>query len=484
MIAAQRANRVELKAQELKLLFEVYKKDPKLFLRPTFIEDAKTLADFGIYIPDKETFPFGVIKFVPQDFIVEEVSESGEVFAVKKENLLSLETTLPDGPTLYATLVKCGLSTLHAVAELATHFGCSPEQIRYAGLKDKDAITAQRISFRQISLDKLKTVNSPHFFLKDVTSGKGALEKGKLKGNQFTIFLRTEKVFLESGGGSVFISQLAKVREKGFYNYFYLQRFGTPRLIAHYLGMDLVHGYYRKVLETFICFASPNEIPYFKNIRKELRKNFGNWSAMLAVMEPFTLIFGNELKVVRYLERKPEDFAGALLQIQDQASMWVGAFSSWLFNQKIASYIKKGEEPPQSLPLFLDTVNSGSVYKELMRELRVSVDDFRNLRGLPFIQAPKRPIITRELVMIDKAEIIDAGIILKFFLPKGEYATTFLSYLFNLISDRPPIEIDQTIVDTKAVLGEGSNVETLEYFAPIIRPKSANYFEELAKAEA
>lgn len=476
-------SRTELKEQELKLLFEVYKNDPKLFLRPTFIEDAKTLADFGIYIPEKDTFPFGVIKFVPQDFIVEEVSESGEVFTIKKENWLSSETVLSEGSTLYATLVKCGLSTLQAAAEIATHFSCSPEQIRYAGLKDRDAITAQRLSFRQISLKQLKTLNSPHLFLKDVASGKGALEKGKLKGNQFTIFLRTEKTFIESGRGAVFINQLAKVREKGFYNYFYLQRFGTPRLIAHYLGMDLVHGYYRKALETFICFPSPNEIPYFKNIRKELRKNFGNWSQMLAVMESFPLILGNELKVVRYLEQKPEDFAGALLQIQDQAGMWVGAFSSWLFNQKVASYLKKGEEPPQSLPLFLDTANSGSVYKELMRELRVSVNDFRNLRKLPFIQAPKRPLVTRELVMIDKAEIADAGIVLKFFLPKGEYATTFLSHLFNLISDRPPIEIDQTIVDTKAALGDGSNAETLEYFAPVIHPKSANYFEELLKEE-
>ena len=327
----QGPTRVELKEQELRLLFEVYKKDPKQFDRPTFIEDAKTLADFGIYIPDKESFPFGVIKFVPQDFIVEEVSESGKVLTVKKENILSPGTTLPEGPTLYATLVKCSLSTLNAVAELAAHFSCSPEQIRYAGLKDKDAITAQSISFRQISLEHLKTVSSPHFFLKDVTSGKGALEKGKLKGNQFTIILRTEKAFFETGQSSTFITQLAKVREKGFYNYFYLQRFGTPRLIAHYLGMDLVHGYYRKVVETFLSFPSPHEIPYFKNIRRQLGKSFGHWPEVLALLEPFPLVFSNELKVVRYLEQKPDDFAGALLQIQDQASMWVNAFSSWLF---------------------------------------------------------------------------------------------------------------------------------------------------------
>src|SRR3990167_6337268 len=121
----QTATRVELKKQELKLLYEAYKKDPKLFERPIFIEDAKTLEDFGIYIPNKNSFPFGVVKFLPQDFIVEEVSESGEVLTIKKDNLLSTDQVLSDGPTLYATLVKCGLSTLNAVSELATHLSCS-----------------------------------------------------------------------------------------------------------------------------------------------------------------------------------------------------------------------------------------------------------------------------------------------------------------------------------------------------------------------
>lgn len=479
------ATRAELKEKELQLLFEVYKKDPKLFERPILIEDAKTLEEFGIYIPNKESFPFGVVKFVPQDFIVEEVSETGEICTIQKENLLTLDTTLPEGPTIYATIVKCNLSTLNVVAEIAKALNCSLEQIRYAGLKDKDAITAQRFSFRQISLESLKKLNSPNFFLKDVVSGKGALEKGKLKGNQFTIFVRVEKAFFETEQSRIFIDSLAKVRETGFYNYFYLQRFGTPRLAAHYWGLDMVHGYYRKTIESFISFASPREIPYFKNIRRELGRHFGNWTAMLQLLEPFPLIFSNELKIVRYLMEKPEDYAGALAQISDQSTMWISAVSSWLFNQKVASYVKQGIKPPPTLPLFLDPANlSGQTYDDLMKTLRISVQDFRNLRRLPFIQPPRKPIATSEPVVVEKAEILDSGIALKFFLPKGEYATTFLSHLFNLISDRPPIEIDQTVVDTKSAIGEGSAMTTIEHFLPTIHPKSKNYFEELLKEES
>lgn len=476
-------SRVELKERELKFLFEVYKKHPELFDRPTFIEDAKTLEEFGIYVPGKESFPFGVIKFVPNDFIVEEVSEAGEICTIQKENILSTSTALPEAPTLYATIVKCGLSTLTVVDELTKILSCSSEQIRYAGIKDKDAITAQRFSFRQISLERLKTVSSPHFFLKDVSVGKGVLEKGRLKGNQFTLFVRVEKSFFEQKQTSVFVRELEGVRERGFYNYFYLQRFGTPRLASHYFGLDLIHGYYRKAIESFISFASPHEIPYFRNIRRELGSYFGHWNAMLQLMEPFPLVFANELKVVRYLKEKPDDFAGALHHISDQAGMWFNAVSSWLFNQKIASYVVEDKEPPSRMPLFFDPANPFHLYADLMKKFQISPEDFRNLRRLPFIRPPRKPLATREPVAVDKAEILDSGILLKFFLPKGEYATTFLSHLFNLISDRPPIEINQSVVDTKAILGEPSTAAVIEYFSPVIFPKSRNYFEELLKEE-
>ncbi len=476
--------RAELKEKELRLLFEAYKKDQKLFERPILVEDAKMLSEFGIYIPGKESFPYGVIKFVPQDFIVEEVSETGEVCTIQKENVLSTDTTVLEGPTIYATIVKCGLSTLNIVTELTKALSCSVEQIRYAGLKDKDAITSQRFSFRQISIDALKNIRSPNFFIKDVTSGKGALEKGRLKGNQFTIFIRVEKAFYETEQSRVFVEQLAKVKNEGFYNYFYLQRFGTPRLAAHYWGLDMIHGYNRKVVENFISFASPREIPYFKNLRRELGKRFGNWNTMLELLELFPLIFTTELRMVHFLQEHSDDFAGAIAHAGDQPAMWVTAASSWLFNLKLASYVKQGIEPPPFLPLFLDPSNSSNhIYDDLMKTYSVSVQDFRNLDHLPSLQTPKKPIKTREQIAIEKADILDSGIALKFFLPKGEYATTFLAHLFNLIADRPPIQVDEKIIDVKEALGESSAAETLDYFLPSVHPKSKNYFEELAREE-
>jgi hypothetical protein len=105
-------SRTELKEKETLHLFEAYKKNPELFSRETFIESADVLKEFGIQIPDKESFPLGYLKLLPPDFIVEEIAKGGQVLNINYENVLSETTSVEPGPTLFATLVKCGLSTL------------------------------------------------------------------------------------------------------------------------------------------------------------------------------------------------------------------------------------------------------------------------------------------------------------------------------------------------------------------------------------
>lgn len=474
-------NRTEIKKQELEILQQEFKKSPALFERRTFAEVPEMVRDYGIYIKDKENFPYGYLKFLPQDFIVEEVGTDRSIATIDDTQNAEIETEeKKEDKTVYATLVKCGMSTIEAVEEISAQLKCDPTQIQYAGIKDKDAITSQKISFRNISLERIETLSSPYFFLKNLQTGKGVVEKGNLIGNRFTILIRIDYDHFNSKTVESFQKQIAEVRKNGFYNFYYLQRFGTPRLINIKWGMSILRGQYKEAVKSFISESSDRELPYFKNLRQSAEKIFGNWKEILKLFEPFPLTCRNELKVIRHLEKRPEDFAGALSTIPDQITLWIYAVASLLFNEKISSLVQAGKSIPNNLPLLLSNdAQDVLVYQDLLQEMNLYPPPFNNLRPFPFIRLNKRIARTKEFAEIHKVEVVDEGIIMSFSLSKGDYATTFLSHFFNLVTGKPPEWINPNIVDIKKTIGENSIEKTLEKFQSIIHSKNDNPFEFL-----
>lgn len=486
-------DRYSLKEKELQVLFEEYKKNPELFQKQTFIEGPELLQGLGIFIKNKENFPQGYLKFLPQDFIVEEIGRNGEIYTVDCENILGPETEIKDNeetPTVYATLVKCNVSTLEAIEDLAKHLNCELKQIQFAGIKDKNAITSQRISFRGISVEDLKKISSPFFFLKDVSLGKGVVEKGGLEGNRFTILVRTIEPVIDDKGYNDFIANLERIRSAGFYNFFYLQRFGTPRLVNFRWGCDILKGDYKKAVYNFLSDTNERESRYFQKLRAEIKAKLGDWPEVKKILERFPLIFVNELKIANYLEKNSPtspfykggqegDFRGALAQLPDQVTLWVYAFSSWLFNAKISEYIKNEAQPPDTLPLFLSYDRADwEPYKEMLEEYKLMPPLFVNLK--PFnIQIKDRHILTRDFVKIHKGQILEEGAVLSFSLSKGSYATTFLSHLFNLLVGEPPAEIRGGEIDLKKEIKDGTLGPVVERFRDLIHAKSENIFETM-----
>ena len=339
-----------LKEKELKFLVEERKKHPDLFKQKTFLDDAEFLKNFGFFLEQKGVLPSGYLKLWPQDFIVEEVPKNERIQTVDLESFLNQKkNVVKSGPTIYATLVKCGLSTLEAIEEINSFLELSKNKIQFSGIKDKDALTGQLISFRETTIEKLRQIESPYLFLKNVYSGKGAIEIGGLRGNQFIILVRTDDSFREKS----FLENLEKIEKEGFYNFFYLQRFGSPRLINFYWGFLILKGEYQKAILSFLSSAGQREIPYFKKLRETIKENSGNWEKIEKILEPFPLIFQNEAKVIKYLKEKPRDFIGALNQIPEQVQLWVFAYASLLFNRKLSSFLEKEAEPPEKMPLIL-----------------------------------------------------------------------------------------------------------------------------------
>ena len=466
------AQRKELETAELAFLQKEYRKNPVLFKPGTFIEDAKTLEPFGIHIPGKASFPTGYPKLWPQDFIVEEILSDGSLTRPYTGDLTSTSEN-QTGETVFATLVKCGLSTIEALEEIAAASSSGDPHIGFAGIKDKDAITAQRISIRQKPLTEIMTLRSPYFFLKDITTGKGFIDKGNLSGNRFTILVRTADPI----DSEQLLAHIQKISREGFYNFFYLQRFGTPRLINYYWGMLILKGQYERAVRSIIGEPTERELPFFHAYRKELGTHFGDWQWIKNKIAPLPLMLREEMKMVSYLEKNPQDFRGALQQIPEQITLWVFAFSSLLFNMKISSYLADGQEPPEKLPFFLDRNKvSWEPYQKMLTELDMYPADFAYIRPYPQITLRPRSANTKESVKMHSAKIIPEGVVLEFSLSKGAYATTFLSHFFNLISGAPPTNLPDSIIDLKAELEEEPLKDTLQYFQKVAYSKKENRF--------
>lgn len=458
--------------QEQEILAAVAAAHPELFERRSYVEDNEVLREFGITIPGKQSFPPGYLKLRPEDFIVEEISPEGEVCTVTRENLLTPDTKLEYAPTTFATLVKCGISTIQAIDDMVAQIGCDRSAIGYAGIKDRDALTAQRLSFRKVPLQKLKQLTSPYFFLKDVSSGKGGITTGGLRGNRFTLLIRTPQSFFVKDTLDAFAKNLVHIKEHGFSNFFYLQRFGTPRLRNYVWGLFILRGEYEQAVYDTLCFPAEREFAYFKEQRAQCAELWGNWSAIETLLAPLPIAFRHELRLVRYLKDHPKDFGGALAQLPEQIVLWVYALASRSFNEVVSTYQQKNQPLPATLPLFLGRNKaSWTPYEAQLRRDGIFPPPFENLKIFPFLQIRERSVPTTDRPTILGVQACDQGLVLSFELGKGQYATTFLSHLFNLVSGHPPEYLDTQAIDTKAVLKQGTISDALAYFSPIIRSK-------------
>lgn len=452
----------EARKKERELLLAAQKETPHLFVRNPFIDNDAVLKLIGIEGVFKSSRPIAYIRLYPSDFIVEEIAENGQVRTVD----FSAPNASPSGsgPTLYMDLVKAGISTFDAKKELAASLGIESRYISSAGLKDESAITSQRIGIRHVNnIEALTAISSQRFFLKNISRGKGYLGIGRLLGNRFTIVLRPEKtlspLIIDKLRGD--LEELAK---NGFWNFFYTQRFGIPRLITHLEGLLLVSGHYEEAIKACFTYLSPYEIPYFHEIRKKISEAWGDWEMIDALIRPFPIHFISERILAGYLKKNPGDFIGALRQAQDETRIWAFSYASYLCNRKLSQCIKNGDVP-EKLPLITSfQKEERNYYKELIEADEIELNP-RVVEDLPFLQSIVPTWPTTQKADVHAFAFQENLAVISFSLPKGAYATSFLSNLFTLASDLPALPgISTSLADAKKMLGLGSLTSVLEYF--------------------
>jgi tRNA pseudouridine13 synthase len=429
---------------------------PEKFLVPQ--KPPHTLFEFiGIKNAPRD-LPKGYFKYRPEDFIVEEIRPDGTLITVDGQ---SAKPDVEDGEgTVYFDLTKVGVSTMDAGNRIAEVTGYDSKSIGYAGIKDAVALTSQRMSIRAGILNEILLLNIPGMIIRNVHEAKGVVQIGALLGNRFTLLLRTHNPLTQDWVDE----RMAHIKTHGIMNYFGVQRFGTPRFIAHDVGRAMLVEGAQASVKTYITKASPFELPFFTERRARLLELWGDWVAMKNAIADLPYSFRHEMDTLSSLIKTGGMFSAAIEAVQQQAGMWVRAYASYAANEVLSDAEVSGAELPDPMPQLLNPDPKAlSVYKNILER-----DNLRNpmsaLKSYPFIRVGRNPTFVPVIHPdIHSYKIIPEGLALSFSLSKGAYATTMLMYLIDSVTGYPvPEWVNTKYIDAKELLGTGSLREVKE----------------------
>lgn len=201
-------------------------------MRETDIKSEKSIG-IEFYSSDTEGIG-GIIKKNPGDFRVIEDSD------VERDE---------KGKHLCIVVEKKGITTEKLISILKNHLHINEKYIGYAGNKDKNAVTIQKISIPysdEISKKIDQQKDFKDFKIIDKFRIKRKIRIGYLKGNFFEIYVRNCNNVQETTKRINKI--LAEISDAGVPNYFGVQRFGA-NCNTHIYGKYLILKKYDKFLK-------------------------------------------------------------------------------------------------------------------------------------------------------------------------------------------------------------------------------------------
>ena len=197
----------------------------------------------------------GTIKQVAADFCVEE---------------LPLYPPCGEGTHTFFEIRKSGISSFEAMRRVARALGLRPGQIGYAGLKDAQAVTSQVLSVERVPPEQVQAVDIPGIEVLWALRHRQSLKVGHLRGNRFTIRIRG----VDEPALVACRAILGILSRRGVPNYFGPQRFGMRGNSAA-LGRAILRRDAEGFVREFVGAPHPGESPRVQEARA--RADAGDW---------------------------------------------------------------------------------------------------------------------------------------------------------------------------------------------------------------
>ena len=230
------------------------------------------------------------IKSIPEDFLVEE--NLGRIINHEKKY---------DSKFVILILNKCGFTTFEAIENISKILKLDSSSIGYAGLKDEDGITWQKISLpiqkedeiEYLKVELRKYEEEEKFIdIRFIGYSASTLHINDLSGNTFSIVLR-----------NVSKQQIDNICQHKKYicvfpNYYDEQRFGMPGLphVTHKVGEYLLQKNYEKAYFYFDYGNTGTVNHFLEEDKEEFFKKLDPRRLSFYYNSNSSFIFNQELK--------------------------------------------------------------------------------------------------------------------------------------------------------------------------------------------
>lgn len=386
------------------------------------------------------------VRFLPEDFIVEE------------------DLRIPRGGDTPHTLYhvrKVARSTLDVQAALARALDRPRSAVHFPALKDRWAVTWQYATVRG---DGPRELRGRGWSARRAGQVRRPLRPTDLRGNRFTVVLR-DLTPEEVGRVSDRAEALA---ESGLPNYFDRQRFGSYSPGQEWVGKQILRRDAQGALRAHLSAPMVGDPEPVVRFKAAARIHWGEWDHLLEVAPRPS----NYRSVLVFLRDHPQDFRRALNLVTPRVlSLYLAAFQSLLWNRLSGRFLRAnletaawpcpdveiaGERFPLcdrwpadlvplwravSLPLFHHRAQFpdpewSSLAREILLEEGLGLNDLKaRLLRRAYLGKGERSIwlSPKELGVLDsQPDDRFPGrqqLTVRFFLPRGSYATLVLRAL-------------------------------------------------------
>lgn len=287
------------------------------------------------YLTKSEGFGGKIRQFI-DDFVVEELLLDGSLAEVNTTS--AGWEPAGSGQYLICVLVKRKWDTFMAVRQVADRLHINQKRVRFAGIKDTKALTAQHISLQSVSPGSVLNLQIKDIMVYPQRFSKERMYSQLIKGNRFHITIRGIE-----HPASVIAKKSKNIQEEievvgGVPNFFGHQRFGTIRPNTHQVGKYLTRGEPERAAMAFLGEPTIHEHPEAREARQQLQDTM-NFEAAL---EGFPRFLKYERFMLHHLSRYPTDYIGAFRKLPRRLrKLFVQAYQSYLFNKFLSARMEK-----------------------------------------------------------------------------------------------------------------------------------------------